>query len=81
MSSRKCLFSSFVPIRVGHGPLKKWILKSLHQNLSKEGSNFILNPLEVCPWVAKTYQFFDKLRILASYNSPRIRNNSEFATF
>ena len=43
------------------GPCPFLILKNLHQDLSNEGSNFILSALEVGHWVAQTWQFFDKL--------------------
>ena len=36
-------------------------LKNLSQDLSNEGSNFILSSLEVGHWVAQTYPFFCKL--------------------
>ena len=41
------------------GPWFFIILKNSHQDLSNEGSNFILSSLEVDHWVAQT--FFDKL--------------------
>ena len=37
------------------------ILKNSHQDLSNEGSNFILSSLEVGHWAAQTQPFFDKL--------------------
>ena len=43
------------------GPWFFIILKNLHQDLSNEGSNFILSSLEVVHWVAQTWAFFDKL--------------------
>ena len=36
-------------------------LKSSHEDLSNEGSNFILSLLEAGHWVAQTRPFFDKL--------------------
>ena len=43
------------------GPWSFIILNNSHQDLSNEGSNFILSQLEVGHWVAETWQFFDKL--------------------
>ena len=37
------------------------ILKKSQQDLSNEGSNFILSSLEVGHWAAQTQPFFDKL--------------------
>ena len=37
------------------------IIKNSAQDLSNEGSNFILSLLEVSHWVAQTWAFFDKL--------------------
>jgi hypothetical protein len=37
------------------------IFKNSHQDLSSEGSNFILSPLEVGHRVAQTWTVFDKL--------------------
>ena len=42
------------------GPWFFIILKNSHQDLSKEGSNFILSSLEVGHWAAQTQAFFDK---------------------
>jgi hypothetical protein len=59
-------------------------LKKLHQDLSNEGSNFILSSLEVGHWVAQTQPFLTnylKLQILASYKNLRIEQDSEFAKF
>ena len=38
-----------------------------HQDLSNEGSNFILSPLEVGHWVAQTWVFFDKLSEITDF--------------
>ena len=57
------------------------IFKNTHQDLSNEGSNFILSQVEVGHRVAQTYHFLTnslKLQILASYNNLRIQNDSEF---
>ena len=43
------------------GPWFFIFLKNSHQDLSNEGSNFILSSLEVGHWVAQTQQFFYKL--------------------
>ena len=43
------------------GPWFFIILKNSGQDLSNEGSNFILSSLEVGHWVAQTQPFFDKL--------------------
>ena len=43
------------------GPWFFIILKNSHQDLSNEGSNFILSSLEVGHWAAQTQPFFDKL--------------------
>ena len=43
------------------GPWFFIILKNLHQDLSNEGSNFILGLLKVCHSVPQTWLFFDKL--------------------
>ena len=42
-------------------------LKSSHQDLSNEGSNFILSQLEVGHWVARTRPFFDKLTEITDF--------------
>ena len=58
------------------GPWPFLTLKSSHQDLSNEGSNFILSPLEVGHWVAQAQPFFinyQKSQILASYNNLGIR--------
>ena len=55
-------------------------LKNSSQDLSYEGSNFILSSLEV----GQTWAFFDKLpeiMILAPYKNLRKRHDSEFAKF
>ena len=41
--------------------LKKFTSTYLGKDLSNEGSNFILRPLEVGHWVAQTWVFFGKL--------------------
>ena len=43
------------------------MLKSSYQDLSYEGSNFILSPLEVGHWVAQTWVFFDKLSEITDF--------------
>ena len=43
------------------------ILKISHQDLSNEGSNFILRSLEVGHRVAETYPFFDKLPEITNF--------------
>ena len=42
------------------GPWSFIILKNSHQDLSNEGSNFILSQLKVGHWLAQTCLFFDK---------------------
>ena len=56
-------------------------LKNSSQDLSNEGSNFILSLLEVGRKVAQTLLFFDKLQILASYYNLRLGQGFEFAKF
>ena len=71
----------------GRGFFGLWsfiILKNSHQDLSNEGSNFILSSLEVGHWAAQTQPFLTnylKWEILASYNNLRIGQDSEFAKF
>ena len=55
-----------------YGPWPFIIFKSSHQDLSNEESNLFLSPLEVDLSNAQTWPFFDKLKILASYNNRRI---------
>ena len=55
------------------GPWFLIILKNSHQDLSNEGSNFVLSLLEVGHWVAQT--FFDKLPEITDFGL------SEFAKF
>ena len=43
------------------GPWSFIILKNSHQDISNEGSDFILRSLEAGHWVAQTWLFFDKL--------------------
>ena len=43
------------------------ILKSWHQDLSNEGSNFILSLLEVGQWVAQVWPVFDKLPEISDF--------------
>ena len=43
------------------GPWSFIMLKNSGQDLSNEGSNFILSSLEVGHWAAQTQPFFDKL--------------------
>ena len=50
------------------------IIKSPHQDL-------LMSPVELGHLVAQTWQFFEKLRTLASYNNLRIIHDSEFAKF
>ena len=74
-------------LRPGSGFFGPWhflTLKISHQDLSNEGSNFILSPLEVGHWVVQTQPFLTnylKLQILASYNNLRIGYDSEFGKF
>ena len=49
------------------GPWFFIIFKNWHQDLSNEGSNFILSSLEVGHWVAQTWHFFDKLPEVADF--------------
>jgi hypothetical protein len=49
------------------GPWSFIILKNAHQDLSNEGSNFILSSLEVGHWAAQTQPFFDKLTEIADF--------------
>ena len=55
------------------GPLLFIILKSSHQDLSNEGSNFILSQVEVVHLVAQTCPLFDI--------NLGIRHDSEFDKF
>ena len=48
------------PVGRFFGPWSFIILKNSHQDLSNEGSNFILSSLEVGHWAAQTQPFFDK---------------------
>ena len=55
----------------GDGDFGSWsfiTLKNSHQDLSNEGSNFILSSLEVGQWVAQTWPFFDKLLEVADFD-------------
>ena len=56
------------------------ILKNSGQDLSNDGSNFILSSLEVGHWAAQTQAFFDKLPEITdfSYNNLRIEKDSEY---
>ena len=56
------------------------LLQSKNFNING-GSKIFFRQLEFGHWVAQTLPFFDKLRILASYNNLKIRHNFEFAKF
>ena len=69
----------------GVGFFKPWFfynLENSHQDLSDEGSNFILSLVEVGHLVVQTFlKNHLKLQILASYTNLRIGQDSEFAKF
>ena len=49
------------------GPWIFIILKNSHQDLSNEGSNFILSALEVGHWAVQTQQLFDKFHEISDF--------------
>ena len=55
------------------------ILKIWNQDMSNEGSNFILNLLENCHWVAETGNVW-QITDFTSYKNFRMRH-SEFTKF
>ena len=61
------------------GPWFLIILKNSHQDLSNEGSNFILSSLEFGHWVAQTWPFFDKLSEITDFGLlEKSRNRTRF---
>ena len=62
--------------------MKFLMLRSSHQALSNEGSNFIFSSPEATQSLScSNMAIFDKLQIFASYNSLRQRQDSEFSKF